>query len=77
MHVVSLMVIVTQKISLLTKLEILVKKFWFNFFSTLGVILYLSITQEPVELQNTAAPKFGVANSAQAIRQVKVDLRSP
>ena len=71
----SLMVIVTQKFSLLTNLGFLVK-IWFTFFSTLWVILYLSITQQPVKLQNTAAPKFGVAHGALANGQVKVDLRS-
>ena len=70
------MVIVTQKMSLLTKLEILVK-FWSTFFSTVKVVLYLAITLQPVELQNTAAPNFGVANGVLAHRQVKVDLRSP
>ena len=52
---------------------------WFlgqNFFAIWGV-LYLSITQQPIELQNTAAPKFGVADGAVASGQVKVDLRSP
>ena len=45
------------------------------FFAIWGV-LYLSITQQPIELQNTAAPIFGVAYGALANGQVKVDLRS-
>ena len=37
----------------------------------------MSITQQPIELQNAAAPKFGVADGALAIGEVKVDFRSP
>ena len=36
-----------------------------------------SISQQPLELQNTAGPKFGVAFGAWFTGQVKVDLRSP
>ena len=51
--------------------EILVK-----FFPFWGPFLYLAIFQQPVELQNTAASKFGVALGAWCNGAVKVDLSS-
>ena len=65
------MVIVTQKISLVTKLDFLV--IFFPFWS----VLHLLITLEPVELQKTTAPIFGVAHGVLFICQDKIDLRSP
>ena len=47
-----------------------------TFFCKVWAVLYLSITRQPVELQITAAPKFGVAHGARANGEVKVDLRS-
>ena len=46
-----------------------------NFFAIWGV-LYLPISQQPVELQNTATPKFGVAHGALSNGKVNVDLKS-
>ena len=62
------MVIDTQKFFLVTKLDFLV-----IFFSI------LPITVEPLELQKTTAPIFGVANSVllNANGHNKDDLRSP
>ena len=48
-----------------------------TFFSTVKVVLYLAITFEPVELQKTAAPNFGVAHGARRNGQVRFDLKSP
>ena len=36
-----------------------------------------TISQQPLELQNIAAPKFGVAFGAQFTDQVYIDLGSP
>ena len=51
--------------------EILVK-----FFPFWGPLLYLAIFQQPVELQNTATTKFGVADGALSNGKFKVDLSS-
>ena len=65
------MVIVTQKFSLVRKLDFLV------FFSTFWGVLHLSISQQPVELQKTTAPIFGVADGVLFDGHNKIDLRSP
>ena len=67
------MVIVTQKISVVTKLDFVV-----IFFPFWGV-LYLPITFEPVELQKTTAPIFWVAASALLngyLKYIKISTKS-
>ena len=66
----KLIVFDTQEICLLTKLKILVK-FWH-----FGQLLHIGIFQQPVDLQKTAAPTFGVAHGVLFNNQNKNDLRS-